>query len=289
MNSHSQAHDDNLDNLTRQKVSWLLRANIVNPFIQSEEERHPWQVSETQKLDFPLLRIWDVKSGSHPDKDNHMLSRSPRLPLTTEQARKTSLAIHLNHRIWRPTPYISFTKSASAIENLAKWRSIKRGNQTLTVIDPATRLKNGLPILDIAAEMKHYEIPDPYNKGMEYYTDHYVCLWEVTTEEIVGHYEWEVLANNKDWFDDIIAPEFRKFKREKKSESASTRPSAFDMSTIMESLSAARISIDTRIEHLEDSDDSSEHHYLDDNCTDSDDDAEEAYPNDDIIKAIEDL
>ncbi|EUC39635.1 hypothetical protein COCMIDRAFT_111002 [Bipolaris oryzae ATCC 44560] len=286
---NSQACDDNLATLTRQRVLKLLGANIVNPFMRSEEECHPWQVSETQKLDFPLLRIWDVYSGSNPNKDGRMLSRSLRLPLTTEQARKTSLAIHLNHRIWRPTPYISFTKSASAIENLAKLRSMKRGNQTLTVIDPATRLKNGLPILDIAAEMKHYDIPDPYNKGMEYYTDHYVCLWEVTTEEIVGHYEWEVLANNEDWFDDIIAPEFRKFKREKRSHSISTRPSAFDMSTIVESLSAARTSIDTRIEHLEDSDNSSEHHYLDDNCTDSDDDAEEANQNDDMIKAIEDL
>lgn len=237
MNSHLRVHDDNLENLTRQKVLRLLGTNIVNPCVRSEEERHPWQASETQRLDFPLLRIRDVYSGSNPNRDGRMLSRSPNQPLTTEQARKTSLAIHLNHRIWRPTPYISFTKSARAIEDLAKWRSTRRGDQTLTVIDPATRLGNGLPILDIAAEMKHYDIPDPYNKGMEYYVDHYVCLWEATAEEIVGHYKWEELADNKDWFDDIIAPGFRKFKRKKKSQSISIGLSTFDMSTIMESLS----------------------------------------------------
>ncbi|XP_014550189.1 hypothetical protein COCVIDRAFT_116175 [Bipolaris victoriae FI3] len=286
---NSRACDDNLVTLTREKILQLLGANIVNPFMRSEEERHPWQVSDTQKLDFPLLRIWDANSGSNPNMDGHMLSRSPRLPLITEQDRKDFLATHLNHGIWEPTPFISFTKSASAIENLGKERSAKRGNQTLTVIDPATRLKNSLPILDIAAEMEHYDIPDPYNKGMEYYVDHYVCLWEVAAEEIVGHYEWEELADNKDWFDDIIAPDFRKFRREKKSQSTSTRLSAFDMSTVIESLSAARISIDAHIDHLEDSDNSSKHYYLDDNCTDSDDDAEEANQNDDMIKAIEDL
>ncbi|KAI1562989.1 hypothetical protein PtrEW7m1_010748 [Pyrenophora tritici-repentis] len=188
MDPLSQADDDKLRILTRRKVSQLLGDKIINPFIYPEEQRHPWSVNKSQELDCPLLRIWDIMSGSQPDEDNRMLSRLPNQPLNTEQARKDSLAIHLDHKNWTPTPYTSFTKSASAIGELAKLRmSRKRGVQTLTVIDPAVRLRSGLPILDVAAEMEYYCIPDPYKKGSKYYIDHYVCLWEVTAEEIVGH------------------------------------------------------------------------------------------------------
>ena len=48
-----------------------------------------------------------------------------------------------------------------------------RGNQTLTAIDPNTRLRKGLPILDVAAEMDHYNIQDPYRKSNKYYNGHY--------------------------------------------------------------------------------------------------------------------
>ncbi|KAF2676857.1 hypothetical protein K458DRAFT_320966, partial [Lentithecium fluviatile CBS 122367] len=130
--------------------------------------------------------------------------------LVLEQARKDSLAIHLDHKDWTPTPYISFTKSASAIEDLATLRiSRRRGVQTLTVIDPATRLRSGLPILNVAAAMEYYRIPDPYMRGSQYYIDHYVCLWEVTKEEIVSHYEWEELVETTNWYDEIIMPAFR--------------------------------------------------------------------------------
>ena len=114
--------------------------------------------------------------------------------------------------------------------------SKRRGVQTLTVIDPAARLKNGLPILDVAAEMEHYCIPDPYNRGSKYYINHYVCLWEVTEEEIVDHYEWEELAKTTNWYEEVIIPAFRKSSGGKKPNSAPTRVSAFDMSTMMESL-----------------------------------------------------
>ncbi|EUC27046.1 hypothetical protein COCCADRAFT_42101 [Bipolaris zeicola 26-R-13] len=260
----------------------LLGANIVNSFMRSGEERHPWQVSETQKLDFSFLRTWDFKSGSNANRDKRMLSRSPKSPLITEQARRDFLGIHLDHRIWVPTPYISFTKSVRAIEDIAKWRSIRRGDQTLTVIGPATRLGNSLPILDITAEMKHY------NKGMEHYIDHYVCLREVTAEKIVSHYNWEELVKTKDWFDDIITPAFHKLSKGKRSKSISTCLSAFDMHDYGKSCYHAHIY--SHIECLKDSDNSSEHHYLnDDNGTDSDDHTEEANQNDDMIKAMEAL
>jgi hypothetical protein len=220
---------------TRRKVSRLLGADIINPFISSEEQRHSWSVKIFQKLDRPLLRIWDSWSGSQPD--GHNRCRNHLISFLTQSKLVNTLTIHLDNKKWLPTAYISFTTSASAIKDLATSRiDRRRGVQTLTVINPAARLSNGLPLLNVAAEMEYYRIPDPYNSGSRYYIDHYVCLWEVTEEEIVDHYKWEELAKTTNWYEDVIMPAFRKSSRRKKSNSTSTRASAFDMSTMMESL-----------------------------------------------------
>ena len=163
MNSLLQTEDGRPEVLTRRKALQLLNLDIGNPFTRSEEQRHSWSVDPIQRLHSPLLRgpllrVWDYFSGSQPEGDNRMLSRSPDQRLNTEQARKTSLANHLDHKVWEPTPYISFTKSPSAIEEIVAWRSPKRGAQTLTVIDPNARLNNSLPILNMVAEMAHYNI-----------------------------------------------------------------------------------------------------------------------------------
>ncbi|KAF2741735.1 hypothetical protein M011DRAFT_318375 [Sporormia fimetaria CBS 119925] len=245
MSPLSQAEDRRSEVLTRRKALQLLEADSTNPFIRSEEQRHPWSVDPIQTLHCPLLhgpllRVWDSKSGRQPEGDNRMLSRSPDQRLDTEQARKTSLVIHLDHKVRESTPYISFTKSPSAIEEIVAWRSTKRGAQTLTVIDPNVRLNNGLPIVDVVAEMQHYGIQDPYNKGNRYYIDHYVCLWEVTKEEIVDHYEWEELAKRAKWYEEIIMPDFRRFSR--RNVLAPTRTSASNMSTMIESLPSKSLS-----------------------------------------------
>jgi hypothetical protein len=114
--------------------------------------------------------------------------------------------------------------------------SRRRGDQTLTVIDPAARLKSGLSILDVAAEMEYHRISDSYNSGGRYYMDHYVCLWGVTEEEIVRHYEWKELVENTNWYDEVIIPALRKFSERRKPESVPTHASVFDMSTMLEGL-----------------------------------------------------
>lgn len=48
-----------------------------------------------------------------------MKSRAPRQRLDTQKSRKESLATHINHKIWEPTPYISFTTSPVTIQALA--------------------------------------------------------------------------------------------------------------------------------------------------------------------------
>lgn len=105
-----------------------------------------------------------------------MTSRAPYERLDTYGSRKDSLTIHINHKDWRPTPYISFTTSPMAVQEIADMRRGRRGPQKLIVVDPNFRLQKGLPILDVAAEMRHYGIKDPYRKGGQYYGNHYVYL-----------------------------------------------------------------------------------------------------------------
>ena len=247
MVSHTGANSETVGVLTRQKTSQLLKPTLLSPFIKVEEECHPWSVNGAQKLDHPLLRIWDCYSGSQPDQDSRMLSRAPDMPLDTKEARMVSLATHLNHKNWTPTPYISCTSSADRLVTLARKRDKgNRGKQTLTVIDPSSRAKNGLPTLDVATEMQHYSISDPYNQGNQYYIDHYICLWEVTPDEVVGHWQWDDLAASDNWYDNVIMPEFDLFRKGKSLGSASpialaSAPAAatvstFDMSALKETL-----------------------------------------------------
>ena len=191
--------------LDRRRASSLLSPPSKTVFA-IEEQLHPWHTNRSKTFNMPLLRIWDHCSGSQPDENRVMMSRAPDQRLDTIKLRKTTLTTHINHGIWEPTPYISFTSSPRAVQDLANMRSQRnnRGNQTLTVIDPNTRLKNGLPILNVADEMSHYKILDPYGKANQYYDDHYVCLWQVTEKEIVGHWRWDGLVAKENWYQTII-------------------------------------------------------------------------------------
>jgi hypothetical protein len=126
------------------------------------------------------------------------------------------------------TPYISFTSSPRAVEELAEQRRQKRGLQTFTVIDPNTRLRNGLPILDLGAEMEHYDVRNPYGRRDRYCANHYVCLWQVTEEEIIGHWKWDELLESGNWYEDIIMPAFRAF-----SQRSTEKAKGPELSTIM--------------------------------------------------------
>ena len=185
--------------MNHHKVSTLLSPESKTVF-ETEEQLHSWDTGRSQTFDRPLLRIWDRCSGSQPDKNKCMVSRAPRQRLDTIESRKTSLTTHLNHKEWTPTPYISFTISPAAIQELAALRSQlkNRGVQNLIVIDPNIRLRNQLPVLDVAAEMDHYNILDPYGKSNQYYANHYVCLWKVTEREVVGRWQWDDLFTNED-------------------------------------------------------------------------------------------
>ncbi len=194
--------------LNSDTVLSLLRSPPGCVFV-AEDLRHPWSNHRFAPFEKPLLRIWDCYSGSQPDNEDRMKSRASRQRLDTRESRMESLATHINHKIWEPTPYISFTTSPAAIQELADWRANRRGPQTLTVVDPNTRIADRLPILDVRAEMDHYEVKDPYGKSNQYCIDHYLCLWEVTGREIIGHWELADLVANEQWYNEIILPAFR--------------------------------------------------------------------------------
>ncbi|KAH9203381.1 hypothetical protein DL95DRAFT_439524 [Leptodontidium sp. 2 PMI_412] len=247
-----------------------------NPF--TEDLQHSWSDNGFPPFDVPFLRIWDNKSGSQPDNEGRMRSRAPRQRLDTCESRKNSLVIHINHGIWEPTPYISFTTSPAAIEEQAGWRaSRQRGPQTLTVVDPNTRIADRLPILDVLAEMDHYGVKDPYGKSNQYYIHHY----------IIGHWEWNDLAPNENWYNDIILPAFR--------ENATSRPLEEETSGLlaaMNQLSFHDYSDPSDPTHpfYGDSDSSSERItcYFDEELeNDTDDEVEEANAADDMLKIIE--
>jgi len=161
-----------------------------------------------------------------------MPSRAPNKRLDTLESRRFSLTTHINHQDWTPTPFISFTSSPRAVTELAEWRKQKRGVQTLTAIDPNIRIRNNLPILDLATEMEHYDITNPYGKREQYCIDHYVCLWQVTEKEIIGHWKWNELAGVENWYEDIIIPAFRNF-----NQAPLPKTEDSDLSTIMDTLS----------------------------------------------------
>lgn len=113
------------------------------------------------------------------------------MELSTEKKRRDTLTTHLNHRIWDATPYISLSSSPAVIEEFARFRSTRNRNgpQRLVAINPRARLRKRLPILSVEDEMSYYRIQDPYYKGGAYYEDHYVCLWEIAPDEVIG--DWD--------------------------------------------------------------------------------------------------
>ncbi|GAB7325653.1 hypothetical protein MBLNU13_g09631t1 [Cladosporium sp. NU13] len=178
-------------------------AQLVNPFIG-------YSAIYKELRAKPLLRVWDTLSGSIPDKScgNRMLARLSRGELATIDTRKTSLVHHANQTNKVPTPYISFTSSLDAAVKLANERLRPRGDQHIVVIDPWYRLQRGLPILDMGKEMEEYGVKNPYRE--DYYTDHYICLWEVTPEEVVDTWSCNCLRQVDGWYENIIIPAFRK-------------------------------------------------------------------------------
>lgn len=149
-----------------------------------------------------------------------MFARESAQRLHTDKVRKRTLELHLNHRNWDvATPYISFQASEQRLRKLANLRMTRpsRETQIITVIDPEVRLTAGWPVLSVGEEMRYYGIQqDPYGYPSEEHDNHYVCLWRVEKEEIVGHWLWDDLCRDPDWYNTQILPAFQQFRQERR-------------------------------------------------------------------------
>ncbi|KAK0637992.1 hypothetical protein DIS24_g10263 [Lasiodiplodia hormozganensis] len=156
--------------------------------------------------------------------------------------------------------------------------------------------------------MDYYEVQDPYGMSNQYYKDHFLCIWEVLEDEIVGHWEWEDLAANERWYEEIIMPAFKAHDARMKMKSLDDE--ILGLSSAMSKTSLADVSPNARQIRSESntwSDNSkyfSEHCFCDsdeetnaaddvfkhygeyDSCSDTDDEVEEANAVDDSIKRL---
>ncbi|KAF4468897.1 hypothetical protein FALBO_4213 [Fusarium albosuccineum] len=259
----------------------------------SAQRQRSWstlaRVFADRKTDMPLLRTWDHFSGSQPDEETgDMLARAYDLPLRTVEARKSSLATHLVHREWKPTPFISFTSSWQKLQDLANFREQRphRGDQTITVIDPSVRLEAGWPILCVGDEMRYYGIPEPYGMHRSEHDNHHVCLWSVKKEEIVGHWDWNELSRNPRWYEEIIYPEFERFREQRQQQHASNLVE--DISAGIEALGlGGRTSSPSPPGQSSGSAGQEESHHGVDDEIDTDDEVDETHATDDTVKALE--
>lgn len=171
----------------------------------------------TSNFSTPLLRIWDKNSGSKLDSITRLQARLPRCQIGSQEERMKRLAIHANWNKREPTPFISFASSIQALQRIISKRN-KWTERKLTVINPNVRIAKGLPVLEMKAEMKHYKVQDPYDRSYRYYEDEYLCLWEVSPDEVVGRWNWDILTTHPHWYKDIILMAFRehndRFERE---------------------------------------------------------------------------
>jgi hypothetical protein len=74
--------------------------------------------------------------------------------------------------------------------------------------------------------MDHYGVKGPYGLSNQYHRDHYLCLWEVTRREVIGHWEWADLVTKEQWYNEIILPAFRKCTRSRPLEEETSALSA---------------------------------------------------------------
>lgn len=221
--------------ISRMADDSVLTQAIVSKLLYSppewEEISHPWGSAFSINPDLPLLRSWDGVSGSQPSESGRMLARLPRGRLDTSNTRKSFLATHADHGIWDPTPFISFTQSWQELQDVINWRENKRGNQTITVVNPNVRIDKCLPVLNMADEMRYYGVPDPYGRANQYYKNHYICLWEVTEEEVVGTWEWHNIRKTDGWYEQVILPAFKEH-----NDQYDARNKAFRMSALRDAL-----------------------------------------------------
>ncbi|KAL1954759.1 hypothetical protein VTO42DRAFT_759 [Malbranchea cinnamomea] len=194
-----------------------------------ENKIHSWTAHPSQaSFNLPLLRLWRSESLSvenMPHFGQSLFAEKPIEYLHERETRVATLNSFVGSNNMAVTSFLGFTTNPSKLQALDvdthgngghSKRKRRRAGRILVVVEPMTRVRNGRPILNVAAEMRHYGIPVPEGKSIEFYEDQYVCLWEVPKQEVVGTWKWkELTAHDGDWYQDIIIPAYTRFRDER--------------------------------------------------------------------------
>jgi hypothetical protein len=138
-----------------------------------------------------------------------MLARDPTLRLDTFEIRKETLQSHLSPVNKGATPYISFLADPSKLEIEIQRKQVDGRSQRVTLVNPRARLRLHLPILRFADEFQHYKLYNPTRS--DFFSSHWICLWEVTPDEVVWTWDWDDLKGNPQGYEQIVLPALRRF------------------------------------------------------------------------------
>lgn len=194
--------------LDKVRVHKLLQTNSPDPSLEENHVRS-WSKYPGPTWPGPLLRAWnwDEWGCDQLDESKQMTARASGATLSTYESRKSALSKHADWWIYKDTPFISFVSSASSLETFLT-RRFNDHAKKITVINPNVRIARGVPVINMEAEMKYYGVQDPYGNGYIYYKDEFLCLWEVSPDEIVGCWKWRDLDRDRDWYGNIVLPAF---------------------------------------------------------------------------------
>ncbi|PYH96509.1 hypothetical protein BO71DRAFT_439468 [Aspergillus ellipticus CBS 707.79] len=183
--------------------------------LEDEEAFHTWTQLSTG-LTYPLLMTQNHDCSNIHHKGEGMLSGSPDAHLSNAETRTGHLTRHMNAspnaRATTKGPFLHFTLDPDRLSDIASSLGSRTGKaQTITVISPLVRAVVGLPVLNLEDELWYYEVELPGGKvAYRAYDEDFLCLWQITEPEIVGHWEWEDLKGIEGWYGKIVMPAFKK-------------------------------------------------------------------------------
>ncbi|PWY65971.1 hypothetical protein BO70DRAFT_433225 [Aspergillus heteromorphus CBS 117.55] len=185
----------------------------------SNSKNHdPW-TQPNQRLNRPLFitRACEYEKIQHPTST--ILSGAPCQNVETEHMRSELLSEHIlaqtrgstgaaepahkNMFTWDGNPFIHCTSRPFEVRcRVRDW-----SQKTVTVINPNVRRAVQLPTLSLGDELESRSLGRPASNYE--FVGEYLCLWEVTPDEIVGHWRATDLVGLHAWYTRAVMPAFR--------------------------------------------------------------------------------
>jgi hypothetical protein len=179
----------------------------IDPFHQMREmPNHSPDIQPGPIYPFPLIRLWERCSACRIDGLGRTQARLSRFHFTPRN-HEGPAASHVDTMTRADEPHKSFISELKALWS-PKSSDYLDPPRTLTAINPNARIEKGLPMENIEWEMLRYNVHNPYGKEDIYHNDACLCKWELTPDQIVGHWDWATLVENSHWYEAEILPAF---------------------------------------------------------------------------------